>query len=325
MTPLAAALWLGGALEVTAPPGCLAPIEVSAALDEVGGIDVAESVSVIVTPRLDEYALVVEIALAGVPPLRRDVPLRPRECQDVADLVAVLVQGQRRAALEAKLLEERATQAAPQSAGDDEQTRSSTDSGFAIDPRTRPTAQLPEEQPGLSESWSPFDGPFPAGGFRLGAGFGGVFPLGARATVETGFDLSPSATVIAVGEATVNDDDVTRGGGSAGLAWRMLVFDRAVELSARALLGAGGGQSSKGVSSVRQSDCPADSDGGSTAPVEDPHRSAESPITTWYIAPNVAVRARFGYVFVEAGTLWHVNLDDTPAAYFAVGFAPIGP
>ena len=52
--------------------------------------------------------------------------------------------------------------------------------------------------------------------------------------------------------------------------------------------------------------------------------SAGPTATSWYAAPTVAVRGRMGYLFVEAGTFWHVSIDALPAAYFAVGFAPFG-
>ena len=38
------------------PPGCVDPVEVGAALDEIGGIDLTEVVRVEITPRMVEYA-----------------------------------------------------------------------------------------------------------------------------------------------------------------------------------------------------------------------------------------------------------------------------
>lgn len=306
---------LGGALDVSAPPGCVDPVEVSAALDEIGGIDIAETVHITVTPRMDEYALVVDIALAGAPPLHRDVPLRPRECQDVADLVAVLVQSQRRAALEAKLLAD--LEASKPHMGPDGAPLPKP-ALPAMDPRTRPAAQMMSDEPVMFDGWSPCDGPMPCGGFRLGVALGGAFPLGARASVDTGWDVNESTTAIVQGEA-LTGDQFARAGGSAGVAWRTLVVDRVVEVSVRGLIGFGGGNSAAKDKALAPVECVVDESGNAVG-----SQLAPSRITTWYLAPTIGVRARIGYAYAEAGTFWHVNLDDTPSAYLAVGFAPFG-
>ncbi|MDP2343940.1 MAG: hypothetical protein Q8O67_23485 [Deltaproteobacteria bacterium] len=300
MSALSLLLVLGAAIEVNAPAGCVDPVEVAAALEEIGGVDVAERVAVTVTPRLDEYALVVDVALLQSAPLHREVSLRPRECADVADLVAVLVQGQRRAALEARLL------AAPEPAVVVEVAKKSARPG--IDPRVRPNDQQLREP-----HWSPCDGPIPCGGFRLGLAMGGAFPTGARFGLDTGWDVSRDVSAIAVGEV-FSGLGTTRMGAGGGAAWRATI-DKTFELSLRGLVGGGIGTTSiKDVPIAEPVECVVDETG----------QARTKDQVTWFVGPTLAARGRIGYVFVEVGTYWHVNIDAFPGAYFAIGIAPFG-
>lgn len=315
------ALLMSGTVDVVAPAGCVDPVEVSAALDEIGGIDIAETVRVEVTPRLDEYALVVDIALAQAAPLHREVPLRPRECADVADLVAVLVQSQRRAALEARLL------AAENEANNvDEDGKPAT--GVpppkpalpAMDPRTR-GAQFPGTAPmSYGDGWSPCDGPAQCGGFRFGLSMGLAYPFGGRGAIDTGWDVTPNITAIALVD-TMGSNEVVRIGAAGGLAYRLKVAD-VVELSLRGLLGGGGGSAAIASQGTEDVQCVPDGNGNVVPQVTT--LSGTRMHTSWYVAPTAAFRARIGYLFAEAGTTWHLNLDATPAAYVAIGIAPFG-
>ncbi len=312
MTALVVALLTSGALEVRAPPGCVDPLEVATALDQIGGIDVAEVVRVQVTPRLDEYALVVDIALAQAEPQHREVPLRPRECGDVADLVAVLVQNQRRAALQARLA------AAPESdVAGEEGASSPTAAPSATDPSTQGSAD-----PGTATTphdRSPCDVPGKCADFRLGLALGGSYPLGGRGGVDLASDLTPDVTAIAVAEAYGGIE--SRMGVAAGMAWRTHVADVA-EVSLRGLLGAGVGTTTVAAQGLEHVECVPDaSDNG--APRLKP-RTGTTVDTRWYVAPTVAVRGRVGFVLAEAGVTWHLNVDVTPAVYLSIGVALFG-
>jgi hypothetical protein len=318
------ALAAAATVDVQAPAGCVDPVEVSAALDEIGGIDIAETVRVQVTPRLDEYALVVDIALAQAAPLHREVALRPRECQDVADLVAVLVQSQRRAALEARLLAE-------QSVPVDEDGNVATGEPQpkpalpAMDPRTR-GAQYPGTTSATYEDgWSPCEGPAQCGGFRFGLSLGLAYPLVGRGAIDTGWDVTENLTAIAAvdthGQGDVGNGGVMRIGGGAGVSYRTRMFDF-LELSARGLLGGGGGTSTIRSQGVEDVQCVPDESGNSVPQLKT--LTGSRGVTSWYVAPSFAMRARIGYLFGEVGTTWHLNLDQTPNAYVAIGIAPFG-
>lgn len=102
MIAAALALSLGAVVEVHAPADCLVVGAVETALAGVGGVDVAELVRVTVEPGAppDERGRArstasIEIALINAPPLARMLPIRPLECRDLPDLVALLVAEQR--------------------------------------------------------------------------------------------------------------------------------------------------------------------------------------------------------------------------------------
>lgn len=312
---------LGGALEVSAPPGCVDPVEVGAAIDEIGGIDVAEVVRVSVTPNTDEYTLVVDIALAQAEPLHREVPLRPRECQDVADLVAVLVQAQRRAALEARLL------AAENKANNASKGEDDAGAGVpppkpalpAMDPRTRGVTYPGTEARAYEPDFSACEGPMACAGLRVGVGVGAAYPFGGRGALDTGWDLTPNVTAIGLVDAMAGSD--TRAGANVGLAYRTTIED-VVEFSVRGLIGGGGGTRTITPTGLEDAQCVPDDSGNPVPQIET--LKGSTVLTNWYVAPTVAVRGRVGYVFAEVGTTWHLNLDDAPAAYVAIGFAPVG-
>ena len=260
-------LVLGAGLEVSGPVGCVDANAVGAAVDAVGGIDIAEAVAIRVTPTDDGYALVVDIALADAAPLHREVALRPRECADVADLVALLVKNQRRARTEAPAARSPRPREAPR----------------AMDPRTRPADYARQR---AAVGWGLCEGPTTCGGLRMGVSAGVSLPTGNRLALDAGWDIDERWTGIAAAEAFV-----TRGGLAAGVAWRTRVD--VLEMSARGLLGAGGGIGDYGAG--------------------------------YYVSPTVAVRARVGYVFAELGTFWPLPMDRQPGAYLVVGMAPVGP
>lgn len=301
MTPLFLAIALAGTLEVDGPAGCLDPTEIANALDAVGGIDVAELVAVRATPVLDEYALVIDIALIRTAPLHREVPLRPRECADVADLVGVLVAGQRRAALEARLRPSK-------------EDSTASDVPSASPKPAAPPAPDPRVSPILGErrlvtGWTPCDGPVDCGGFRLNLGLGPALPFGGRAAIDTGYDVSPSLSVVAVAEAIEVARVGARASVSGGLAWRTHID--VLELSVRGALGGG-----SGTRRTTQVATEAVCDDGST-----PKGPATSARETFFLAPSAAVRGRIGYLFIEAGTFFHIGLDELPGGHLAVGVA----
>jgi hypothetical protein len=180
-------------------------------------------------------------------------------------------------------------------------------------PRKRPTidprARHDDGRGSPSPTWSPCDGPVPCGGFRLGLSLGGAFPTGARFAVDSGWDLTPAVTAVVVGEAFT----ATRLGVAGGAAWRTSI-DRTFELSLRGLVGGGiGTRSISDKPLLEPEECVADENG-----------QLPSAIPTWFVSPTIAVRGRIGYVFVEVGTYWHLNIDALPAGYFAIGVAPFG-
>lgn len=312
------ALTITAALEVEAPSGCIDVVEVDVALQEIGGLDPAEQVAVRVTPRLDEYVLTVDIALLETPTLHREVPLRPAECRDVADLVAVLVQQQRRAALESRLLHP-ATTAAITDTAPTTSTASPGHGGPTRVPPADPPAPRPVQV--LDDSWGPCDGPARCGGWRASAGLGAAIGLGERAAVDTGWDIGP-ATIVLQGSAIssgAEPESELRGDIAIGAAWRSLIIEQ-VELSARALVGVGGTSGGTRPLANSSAPCVVDDAGDPIVTGPDEHVAA----ATMFVAPSVAVRARYGYVFVEAGTFWHVPVDVTPVTYFAIGIAPLG-
>lgn len=313
MMVTALALSLAAGLEVSAPTGCVDPIEVEVALQEVGGLDPAEQVTVRVTPLLDEYTLGIDIALIETPTIHRQVPLRPSECRDIADLIAVLVQQHRRAALHARVLGATRTTTTPKAAPDEDDADRQT--------APPPDAATPPTSPLLDDTLSPCTGPVRCGGFRASGSLGLAFGLGQRTAVDMGWDLG-SASVIAQGSMIgtgVEPEDELRVDGAIGGAWRSLIVDQ-VEVSARGLVGLG--LTSGGHRPVANSSAPcvADENGDPITPTPDEHVVAP----TWFVAPGVAVRARYGYLFVEAGSFWHVRVDIAPVTWVAVGIAPVG-
>lgn len=298
---LAFALVTAAALDVHAPAGCLDAVELAAAIEEVGGIDVAESVAVTITPVMDSYALVVDIALIDAPSVHREVPLRPRECADVADLVAVLLQGQRRAALEARLRPPPAmTLPLPREALP------------ADDPRRKPADFARNRDVTFP---NPCEGPLPCGGFRGGVSFAGAVPLGARMAVDIGYDVSPEGTAIVVVDGYERSGS-RRAAGSLGIAWRKKIG--VLELSGRGLFGAGAGSAAEKSGAPSAVACVVDKESSAVRTVSEGHSAV-------FIQPTVAVRSRIGYVFAEAGASWAVGLDELPGAYLAIGVSLFGP
>ncbi|HEY4221298.1 MAG TPA: hypothetical protein VGO62_08140 [Myxococcota bacterium] len=91
-----ALLWLASAVDVMAPADCVDAAAVEGALADVGGVDIAESVDVVVSPAPPDHLLLrVELALVRVEPLHRELAIRPLECRDIPALVAALVADQR--------------------------------------------------------------------------------------------------------------------------------------------------------------------------------------------------------------------------------------
>lgn len=313
MTTLLLALAMAGALEVDGPPGCLDPVEIGNAIAEVGGIDVAETVAVRAVPILDEYTLVVDIALIRSAPLHREVPLRPRECADVADLVGVLVAGQRRAGLEARLRGDGDDgENSGENSGEGQSVASVTPAPQAGPPA--PDRRLPQldGERRLVTGWTPCDGPPDCGGFRLNVGLGVTLPLAVRLAADTGYDISPSLGVVALAEV-MGSGGVSRAALSGGLDWRTRIDG--LELSARAALGGGLGPPRAASAAI-----PAEAicDDGSTPKVPDALAEVNG---TFFLAPSAAVRGRLGYLFVEAGTFFHLGIDDLPGGYLTVGLA----
>jgi hypothetical protein len=320
------ALTITAALEVDAPVGCVDLVEVDVALQEMGGLDPAERVAVSVTRRLDEYVLTVDIALLEAPALHREVPLRPPECRDVADLVAVLVHQQRRAALESRLVRPATTPASTDTAPTTPTTPTipttpTTPTGRG---RQTPVPAVDPPPPGpqmLDDSWGPCDGPARCGGWRASAGLGAAIGLGQRAAVDAGWDIG-LATVLLQGSAVdsgTESGSELRGDVAIGAAWRSTILEQ-VELSGRALIGVGGTSGGTRPLANSSAPCVVDDAGDPIVTGPDEHLAA----ATMFVAPSVAVRARYGYVFVEVGTFWHVLVDVAPVTYFAVGLAPLG-
>lgn len=141
-----------------------------------------------------------------------------------------------------------------------------------------------------SEAWGVCDGPPTCGGgVRSSASFGFGMPTISRFALDIGFDLDEHLTPTATLEYGAAGRAVLYG----GLMARALLGD-VVEVSARGSVGVGGGLPYIG-----------------------------GP--TWTVAPQAALRARVGYVFVDVGGVWHLNLDPTPGAFVAVGVAMTGP
>lgn len=89
-------------VDVRADADCLSVPALESALAEVGGVDVAELVRVSVEPGAlpDERGrprstASIEIALINAPPILRALSIRPLECRDLPELVALLVAEQR--------------------------------------------------------------------------------------------------------------------------------------------------------------------------------------------------------------------------------------
>src|SRR4051812_33752350 len=102
MIAMVLAVFAVNSIDVQSPTSCLNGADVMVAVDAVGGLDTAESVRVVVEQAdkgsgIDPLVLSIDIELVNAPPLHRVAPLREIECNDVPDLVAVLVANQRRA------------------------------------------------------------------------------------------------------------------------------------------------------------------------------------------------------------------------------------
>jgi hypothetical protein len=326
---------LVAAVEVDAPLGCVSHVELEVALNEIGGLDPAEQVAVRVMrqpsmiptgeavvpvpPADDAYLLTLDIALLQAPSLHREVRLWPTECRDVADLVAVLVQQQRRASLKQRLVDFENT------SNDGDPAPSTT----RVVPRNRSLGSTPLLDPSqqrqtelLEDTWRPCDGPIRCGGWRSSASYGAAFGLGQRAAADTGFDVS-AATVLVQGSVVGTFADPSRGelrgDISIGAAWRTKLLQH-VELSTRGLLGVGG--TTGGVRPAANSVAPCVVDDTGAPVTASPGEHVTS--ATWFLAPAIALRARFGYVFLEAGSFWHVRIDAAPVTYLAIGVAPLG-
>lgn len=100
---IALAVLLLGELQVVAEPGCVTRESIATALDEGGGIAEVERVAVHVSPGTPDdagrarRAVDIDILLLGVDPLHRQLVIRPHECRELPELVALLVKEQRRA------------------------------------------------------------------------------------------------------------------------------------------------------------------------------------------------------------------------------------
>lgn len=221
--------------------------------------------------RVVDERLFVDVALVGAPPLHREAPLRPVECKDVADLVAFLVKSQREQAARSVAS---STLPAPEPSRERPLravTRSREDVRRAVD------------------TWSLCDGPPSCGGLRSTASVGLGYPMLSRLAFDVGYDLDDHLTPTATLAWTTAGRVLLSG----GLQARTRVGD-VLELSARGLIGVGGGLTDHGGADVA-------------------------------VAPEVVLRARLGFAFVDVGAGWHVNLDRTPGAFAAVGLAFSGP
>ena len=141
-------------------------------------------------------------------------------------------------------------------------------------------------RPRDADAWSLCDGPPSCGNLRLTASAGYALPLDVRLAVDVGFDIDDHTTALIT--AVYSSSVLLEG----GVQWRRLIGD--VECSARVLVGLGAGL--KRV--------------GSLLPTA---------------SPELAVRARYGFAFVDAGAYWHILVDESPAAFVAAGLAFAGP
>jgi hypothetical protein len=289
MLPLWLLLHLQAGITIEAPAGCVETVEVEVALAEVGGIDVTELFELRLVPSNEGFDLSLDIALNGAPPLHRDVALRRRDCRDVADLVAVLVQQQRRAANDRVFVPEAVTRATPVS---------------------KPTAQ-PARTSGRARE--------PVldccGAFHLAGTVGPAFAVGARGAVEVGWDFPRLALTTFVAVEAIADlgQADKRGDVAVGVAWHVPTGD--IDVSLRPQFGVGA--TSGGTRNVSGSAAPCAS-GTTEKPLSGEYVVASSA----YLAPAVAARARLGVVFFEVGSQWHIGVDTAPLVYAGIGIEP---
>ncbi len=154
-------------------------------------------------------------------------------------------------------------------------------------PSSSPALQPRRTQPQNIDAWSVCDGPPTCGGLRITASVGLELIKETRIALDLGYDVADHTTAV----VTAVYGNAGRVLLSAGLQQRTMVA-HLVELSARGGLGVGGAVKLDGVRPL--------------------------------LAPEVVGRARIGFVFVDVGGTWHLNIDDTPSVIVAVGVALSG-
>jgi hypothetical protein len=248
---------------------CVDVDALSRALDDVGGIDAAERVTLAVVARDDGgYELDIELLLIGVPRFTRTTALRPVECKDVPELVALLV---------ATLRREHANAPSPSPPPID---------AWRPAPERRRRLAADSTTAEVEGCFTSCLQPPELGPFSLSAAMGGDLWSGLRLQADVGIEVTPQLALLIVADAS-------RLGSAAhfGAAWRTVVEE--LDLSARAALG------------------------GGVAPGL--HRP--SP----YLSPVLSARARWGWLFVEAGTSWQLGVAPWPGAYAQAGIALVAP
>ena len=266
-------IWTVAEVGVQGTPTCVDAAAVGAAVDAVGGVDVAERVTLAVAPVQGIggqalHAVTIDIALIGAEPLHRELSIRPLECADLPDLVAVLVRQQRAAARAAPAVRLPPVEPRRHTAFDD---RASDDRNLV--------------------AWGPCDGPPDCAGppLTLIAGPLTVVDLGDHGGVGLGPHI--------VGDATLSGDP--------GLVMGGQIYTARTTAAAAAIIGAafghaiGGGQVS--VRTTIGGGVRASFDGGGP-PV------GVLPV----LVPGVAGRFTFGWLALEAGALVEVPLGSLP-------------
>lgn len=298
IAPIVFALAMGVAadLHVHAVDGCVAADDVAAAFVD-DPIDVAElvTVSVLRNDAPDEpYRLLVTASLIGAPLLARETTLRPIECADVPALVRVWIMAQRATVPPPAPLPTPKSKPSPSSSRSPSRSR----------------AEAPRYL--LEDTDLDLAGPPSIMGLGLNVSVG-PSSSGFRGAADFSYDVWGPFAVVAGADVAIDDNGDLSPGGQFGVRAVTRIVD--ADVSLRGLVIGGRGSDVTNSSGSTADNCLDD--------VADP-KSISRTVSRAFFGPAVAARARYGWFFVEGGSMWRVGIDPLPGIYGAVGVTLVG-
>ena len=141
----------------------------------------------------------------------------------------------------------------------------------------------------------------------------GVGPSGSdfHASIDASYDVWGPVAVVAGAHVAADGGSGLTPGGQVGVRAIARIFD--MDVSLRGLVMGGRGRDRAAVAAALN-DCLDD----------DVAKVSDRVVSRAYVGPVVGVRARYGWLFVEGGSLWRVGLDPQPSLYGVVGVTIIG-